>query len=226
MLSAMNTAVVLAGCGRGDGTEITEAVSVLVHCARLGMRARCFAPNQPSVDTIDHATGKADQGTRNLMVEAARIARGDIAPLETLDAHDFDALLFPGGFGAAKNLCDFASKGPQCDVHPQVRRVVGAFAAASKPMGFICIAPVIAARLLPGCELTIGTDAATASALHAMGATHVPKGVTECHVDERALVVSTPAYMHDANPWEVFTGIGKLVEEVARLGRMRGPSGT
>jgi enhancing lycopene biosynthesis protein 2 len=219
----MKTAVILAGCGRGDGTEITEAVSVLVHAARLGMSVRCFAPDQESFDTINHATSEKVPGTRNLMVEAARISRGDITPLSQLYARDFDALVFPGGFGAAKNLCNFATAGESCTAHPEVTRIVQDFASARKPMGFICIAPVLGARVLgtPGgkhcCELTIGTDASTASKIESMGAKHIAKLTTECHVDTQHKVVSTPAYMHEASPFEVFTGIGKLMDEVKRL---------
>ncbi|MEK6703509.1 MAG: isoprenoid biosynthesis glyoxalase ElbB [Planctomycetota bacterium] len=221
----MKCAVILAGCGRADGSEVQESVSVLIHCARVGLTARCFAPDQPQADVINHATGKPAQESRNLLVEAARISRGEISPITQLHARDFDALIFPGGFGAAKNLCNFASKGALCDVHPEVVRVIGEFKAQAKPTGFICIAPVIAARTLGtsgGCELTIGSDPDTARAIEAMGGTHVNTPTTACHVDKKHRVVSTPAYMGDATPFEIFTGIGKLVEEVARMAKEPG----
>ena len=234
-----SVAVVLAGCGRGDGSEIQEAVSVLLHLSRLHARVRCFAPDQAAVDVVDHATGKVEAGGgagggvgsgRNLMVEAARISRGDIAPLAGLHAKDFDAVIFPGGFGVAKNLCTFAKDGAACSVHPQVERVIREFHGLGKPIGLVCIAPVLGARVLgkkaggPGVEVTLGNVPASeagsaASAIEAMGATHVCKHTTECHVDEARRVVSTPAYMHDATPWEVYQGIGELVERVVAMAR-------
>lgn len=220
-------AVILSGCGHLDGAEITESVSVLIHIARHNRTYRCFAPDLPQADVINHATHKAQPGhTRNTMVESARLSRGDIQPLDKLDPLQFAALILPGGFGAAKNLCDFAAKGHDCKALPDAERVIKAFHAAKKPMGFCCIAPALAARVLgtrnagPGLKLTIGTDEATASALATMGNTHVPRAVTECYTDEPNRVVSTPAYMYgNARPHEVFEGIGKLVDSVIALAK-------
>jgi enhancing lycopene biosynthesis protein 2 len=223
-----NVAVVLAGCGRADGSEITEAVSVLVHLSRHGVAYRCFAPDAPQTDVINHATGKPmPGGTRNMMVEAARISRGEISPLAKLDVAEFGAVVFPGGYGAAKNLCTFGlggeKSGAECEVLPDVVRVLKAFHGAKKPIGVICIAPVLAARVLgtrqggPGVKVTIGSDAETAGAIATMGSTNVPKGVTEAYVDEGNRIVSTPAYMCDAKPHEVFEGIGKLVDGVVAM---------
>jgi enhancing lycopene biosynthesis protein 2 len=222
----IKVAVVLGGCGRADGSEIQESVSVLVHLARHGAKYECFAPDAPQADVINHATGKPMAESRNLMVEAARISRGQITPLGALDPAKFDAVIFPGGFGAAKNLCTFAKDGASCSVLPDVERVMKGFASAGKPLGLVCIAPVMAARVFgvakggAGVKLTIGTDDATAQAIGAMGATHVPKDTTQACVDAERRVVTTPAYMHDhATPYEVFTGIGKLVDEVVALAK-------
>jgi enhancing lycopene biosynthesis protein 2 len=160
-----------------------------------------------------------------MMVEAARISRGDIQPLDKLDPLQFSAVIFPGGFGAAKNLCNFASKGTDCEALPDVTRVIKAFHAAKKPIGLCCIAPVLAARVLgtrkdgPGVKLTIGTDADTAAAIATMGNTHVPKGVTEAFTDETNRIVTTPAYMFEAKPHEVFEGIGRMVDVVAAMAK-------
>jgi enhancing lycopene biosynthesis protein 2 len=223
-------AVVLSGCGRADGSEIHESVSILIHLARLGVSYRCFAPDAPQASTINHLTGKpaAEGYTRNMLVEAARIARGDIDALSKLSPADFGALLFPGGYGAAKNLCTFAQHGPRggsnCDVLPDVERVIKAFHLAKKPIGLCCIAPVLAARVLgtrsggPGVKVTIGTDTATADAIAAMGSTNVPRGVTEAYCDDANRIVTTPAYMFgDASPWQVYEGIGRMVEKVVDL---------
>lgn len=221
-------AVVLSGCGRGDGSEIHEAVSILVHLSRLGVAYRCFAPDAPQAEVINHATGRAQAGgTRNMMVEAARIARGEIDPLAKLDPANYSGVVFCGGFGAAKNLCTFAQAGEaggaNCEVLPDVERVIKGFHAAKKPIGLCCIAPVLAARVLgtrkggPGVKVTIGTDQGTAEAIATMGSTNVAKTVTEAYTDDRNKIVSTPAYMCDAGPHQVFEGIGRMVEQVVTI---------
>lgn len=217
-------AVVLCGSGRGDGSEIHESVSVLIHLSRLGAAYRCFAPNKPQADVVDHASGKPANETRNQMVEAARIARGQIEPLAELHPERFDAVVFPGGFGAAKNLCTFAKDGAACTVEPEAARVIKAFHAAGKPIGLCCIAPVLAAKVLgakaggPGCEITLGAQGPAAAAVEQMGARHIVKNVRESHTDARNKIVTSPAYMYDeATPAEVFEGIGKMVEGMVDL---------
>ena len=219
-------AVILSGCGKMDGSEIQEAVSILIHLSKHGREFRCFAPDAPQQDVVNHATNKAQPGhTRNMMVEAARITRGEITPLEKLDPAQFSAAILPGGYGAAKNLCDFASKGHDCEVLPDISRVLKAFHGAKKPVGLCCIAPVLAARVLgtrkdgPGVKVTIGTDEQTAEAIKTMGATHVPRSVAEPYTDEVNRVVTTPAYMFDARPHEVFEGIGKMVDAVVGMAK-------
>ncbi len=216
-------AVVLSGCGVNDGTEITEAVSVLVHLSRLGAKVSCFAPDAPQASVINHATGQPAAGaSRNMMVESARISRGVITSLAKLRAADFDAVIFPGGYGAAKNLSDFATKGADCTVLPDVERVLKDFHAAKKPIGLCCVAPAIAARVLgtrrdgPGCTITLGDGKGTADAVGSMGSQHAARSVTDVCIDEKNRLITSPAYMYDAKPHEVFEGIGRMSEEVVR----------
>jgi len=223
-MTSPRIAVILCGSGRGDGSEITEAVSTLIHLSEAGASYRCFALNAPQHHVINHVTGQIEPGqTRNQMVEAARISRGEITDLAELNAADFDAVIFPGGFGAAKNLCTFALEGPACSVQPQVERVVKEFHAAGKPIGLICIAPVIGAKVLglanggPGVSVTVGKDTGTGQAITSWGSTPNERCVTEVCIDTQRRVVSTPAYMFDAKPHEVFQGIGNLVREVIGL---------
>jgi enhancing lycopene biosynthesis protein 2 len=214
-------AVVLSGCGVFDGSEIHEAVSVLVALDRHGAETVCLAPDVPQLHTIDHLAGKpADGPARNVLIESARIARGKIRDIAAASAEEFDALVFPGGFGAAKNLCDFAAKGPGCAVHPAVARLCQAMNAAKKPIGFACIAPVIAARLF-GATVTIGNDTATAAAIEQMGGKHQTAGPTDICVDEASKIVTTPCYMYDSTPWQVFQGADRMVEAVLRLASAR-----
>jgi enhancing lycopene biosynthesis protein 2 len=217
-------AVVLAGCGRADGSEIHEAVSCLIHLARLGVECACFAPDVPQADVVNHVTGQPMPEKRNVLVESGRIARGDIRPLSALEHSEFDAAVFPGGFGAAKNLCTFARDHENCTVLPDVERTVRAFHGAGKPVAMCCIAPVIGARVLgtarngPGVRVTVGNDPDVGAAIGKMGATNVSKSVTEIEVDETQRVVTTPAYMHgDATPWEVFRGIGPMIEQILAM---------
>lgn len=216
--ASLRVAVVLCGCGRGDGSEIHESVSVLVHLARLGVRYQCFAPDRALADVVDHRTGCVTGETRNALTEAARIARGEIQDLAELKPAEFAALFIPGGFGVAKNLCNFAEAGEGMTVLAGVERVIRAFHGLGKPMGLCCIAPVLVAKVLGpergGVRVTLGDDDSPAArAVSAWGGTHVPARVDQAVTDAERRVVTTPAYMHGrANPHEVFVGIGAMVE--------------
>lgn len=215
--------VVLSGCGVYDGAEIHESVLTLLALDRAGAEAVCLAPDVAQRHVVNHLTGQPAEGeSRNVLVEAARIGRGAVKDLAGFDPSGLDALVLPGGFGAAKNLCDFAFKGADCEVHPEVARVVRAVHAAGKPVGAICIAPVILAKLL-GAEkpkLTIGTDPGTAAAVEKMGGEHVSCGGGRAVVDAERRLVTSPAYMLDSPISEVSAGIERLVAEL--LGMIRG----
>jgi enhancing lycopene biosynthesis protein 2 len=215
-------ALVLAGCGVMDGSEIHEAVSALIHLSRLGAQVQCFAPDKLQMHVIDHVKQQPAPGeSRNVLTESARIARGNIKPLSALDPDHFDAVVFPGGFGAAKNLCDFATKGAQMTVDPEVENVIKGFHNLAKPIGLCCIAPVIAAKVLgtqnegPGCTVTIGNDPQTAKAIQDMGSHHQQQAVTEACIDEKNNLITAPAYMYgDAPIHQVYEGIGRMIEKV------------
>ena len=213
--------VVMAGCGFLDGAEIQEAVATLLALDKRGVEVVNMAPNIAQMHVVNHVNQSEAEYTRNVLIESARIARGDIVDLETVDISTLDAVIFPGGFGAAKNLCEFAVKGVEMTVLPQVESMVKGCFDAGKPMGFICIAPVIAARVLgqhaPGVELTIGNDEGTASAIEHMGARHVKTEPGEIHIDQTRKVVSTPAYMMGPSIAPVFAGIDACVEAVLEL---------
>ncbi|HEY3447746.1 MAG TPA: isoprenoid biosynthesis glyoxalase ElbB [Myxococcales bacterium] len=211
--------VVLAGCGYLDGSEIHEATVTLLELDRLGATVRAAAPDVPQMHVVDHLAGKPTAEKRGVLLEASRLVRGKIEPLSNLKASDLDAVVFPGGFGVAKNLCTFAVDGPKFKVEPQVERLVKEMHAAHKPMGFICIAPVIAAKVLGDQHprLTIGDDRETAAVLEGLGAKHVVCKVDEIAVDERLKVVSTPAYMLGPTIAPVAAGIAKLVAKLIEL---------
>ncbi len=211
---ARRIAVVLSGCGVYDGAEIHESVLALLALDRRGAEAIVCAPDAPQMHVVNHLSGEVEPGaSRNVLVESARIARGAIRDVASVRADEVDGLLLPGGFGAAKNLCDFAVRGKDCSVHPEVARLVREVHAQGKPVGAVCIAPAVVAKVL-GAEkprLTIGTDEATASGLEAMGATHVSCTVAELAVDREKKLVSTPAYMLGKRISEVAEGIDKAV---------------
>jgi len=210
-------AVVLSGCGYLDGAEIHESVVTLLALDRAGAEVQCLAPDKPQRDVVDHRSGEPMEESRNVLVESARIARGEIRDVADARADEFDAVILPGGFGAAKNLSSFAVEGPECTVDPGVERLLRDAHAAGKPIGLICIAPAIAARLFPGVDLTIGSDPDTAGALEQMGAHHKACAVDAYVCDERARVVSCPAYMLGPSIKGVAAGIEQLVDEVLRL---------
>ena len=212
-------AVVLAGCGVYDGAEINEAVLTLLCLEQQGASYQCFAPDMEQMHVINHLTGEPSEGeSRNVLVEAARIARGNIVPLTEADVADFDALLVPGGFGAAKNLSNFAVAGAEMAVQPDFLQLGRAFHAAGKPIGLICIAPVMAAAITgEGTRCTIGNDADTAAAINAMGGEHLECPVSEARVDTAHKMVTTPAYMLAGSVSEAYSGINECVKEVLAL---------
>ncbi len=213
--------VVLSGCGFLDGSEIHEAVLTLLALDRAGAQVVCLAPNIEQSSVVDHRSRKPAEDTRNVLVESARIARGKVQDIGKAKASELDALVLPGGFGAAKNLCNFASAGAKAKVNADVARLVREMHAARKPIGAWCIAPAVLAATLgeKHPKLTIGDDAGTAQALEALGARHVNCPVNEARVDEEQRVVTTPAYMYDARIGDVATGIEKAVKELLRLAR-------
>ena len=215
-----NVAVILSGCGVFDGAEIHESVLVLLALDRANARITCAAPDIPQHHVINHLTQQPAPGeTRNVLVESARIARGQILPLSQLKVNEIDAIILPGGFGAVKNLCDFALKGDGFAVHPEVAKVLLAAHRAGKPLGFACIAPALAAQLFGGekIEFTIGTDAATAASLQKCGGKHVACTVHNVVVDHRLKIVTTPAYMLASRITEAEAGINKMVQAVLAM---------
>ncbi|WP_287796921.1 isoprenoid biosynthesis glyoxalase ElbB [Idiomarina sp.] len=208
-------AVILSGSGVFDGAEVNEAVLTLLHIAKQGASYECFAPDIEQMHTINHLKGKESGDKRNVLEEAARITRGEVKPLTDLDSSEFDALILPGGFGVAKNFCDFAVKGADMTVNDQVLKVGKAFVEAKKPAGYMCISPVLLPHIYgKGVKVTIGNDGEVASAINKMGGEHVNCGVRDIVVDDKHQLVTTPAYMLAENLPDAEEGIRKLVEKV------------
>ena len=211
-------AVILSGCGVYDGAEIYESVITLLRLDQRGAQVQCFAPDIAQLHVINHLTGETMNESRNVLVESARIARGEVKDIREANAEDFDALIVPGGFGSAKNLSNFAVEGTGCTVQPDVLALTEAFAEAGKPVGLICISPALAAKIYgPGVICTIGNDADTAAALNKMGATHKDCAVSEIVEDKARKLVTTPAYMLAQSISEAASGINKLVDRVLEL---------
>ena len=217
---AKKVGVVLSGCGVLDGAEIHEAVITMLALDRQGAEMVLCAPDRDQLHVINHLTGEVVEGERrNVLVEAARIARGAICDVAEVTADELDALILPGGFGAAKNLCDFALQGPDCQVDAGVARLVREVHAQGKPVAAVCIAPALLARVLgdAGPRLTIGTEAASAGALEKLGAHHVVCPVTEAVVDRERKLVTSPAYMLAGRISEAAEGIEKTVTELLKM---------
>ena len=218
---ALRVGVILSGCGFQDGSEIHESVLTLLAIDRAGAEAVCFAPDVPQAQVVDHRTGKKALGSRNALTEAARIARGRVTDVAQADPATLDALVLPGGFGAATTLCTFGADGAKAKVNPDVARLVQGMYAAKKPIGAICIAPALLALVL-GTEhptLTIGNDRATAQRLEALGAKHLACPIQSFVIDEDHRIVSTPAYMLDAPIRRVAEGVERCVQAVVSLAR-------
>lgn len=212
-------AVILSGSGVFDGSEIYESVLTFLRLEHHGVEYQCFAPNVPQLHVINHLTGEVAEGEqRNVLVEAARLARGEIQDLASANPNDFDALIIPGGFGAAKNLSDFAIKGPDCTLNADLVSFARAIHTAGKPVGLICIAPAMTPKLLgSGIQCTIGTDEGVAGAIQTMGGQHQDCSVSDIVIDHEHKVVTTPAYMLAQSISQAASGINKLVDEVIKL---------
>lgn len=217
----VKVAVVLSGAGFLDGSEIHESVLALLALDRHGAEVVCLAPDIPQTSVVDHATRTPSAGSRNVLQESARIARGRIQDVARARASDFDALVLPGGFGAAKNLSNFAAAGAAAEVEPSVARLVRAMHAARKPICALCIAPAVLAAALRNervsARLTIGSDESTAQALESMGAKHVACPVDECRIDDEQRIVTSPAYMYDARISQVAAGIDKAIAALLEM---------
>lgn len=222
--SGKKVAVVLAGSGVFDGSEITEAVSTLIHLSAAGAEFSCYAPDKPQFHALDHTTGN-EMESRNVLTESARIARGKITPLSKLDANSYAALVIPGGFGAAKNLCNHATEAQgdasKMVVDSDLEAAVKAFHASKKPIGLCCISPVIAAHVLK-CKVTVGQAeegdkwpyAGTVGAIQNYGGTHEIKQYNEVCVDQDNKVATSAAYMYEGAPHEVHESVGAMVKAV------------
>ena len=210
--------LVLSGCGVNDGSEIHEAVITMLELDKAGAEMVLMAPNIDQLHIINHATGEEMDDSRNVLIESARISRGNIEDIACVTSDNLDALIFPGGFGVSKNLSDYAMSGMECSVNPDVLRLSREVHNDQKPIGVICIAPAIMAKILAGdTELTIGFDEQTAADIDAMGAKHVLCAVDEIVIDKEKKVVSTPAYMEAKSIKEAASGIEKLVAEILSM---------
>ncbi len=210
-------AVILSGCGVYDGAEIHESVLALLALDRQGAVYQCFAPDIAQHHVINHLTGDEMKESRNVLAESARIARGNIKPLSEFNAAAYDALLLPGGFGAAKNLSTLAFDGPECSVNQDVTAAVTSMVDAAKPIGALCIAPAVVARIVRGAKVTIGSDEATIGAITAMGGSHQVTSHAEVVIDESLKLVTSPCYMLDASISQIAKGADHTVRELLRL---------
>ena len=209
--------VLLSGCGVFDGAEIHESVATLLALSKAGAEVIFAAPNRDQHHVVNHLDGSEMTETRNIRIEAARIARGNVLDVTEINVNEIDALFIPGGFGAAKNFCSFAFEGANANIEDDIKSLIQTVHQANKPIGAVCIAPAVLALSLGKGTLTIGSDAGTAEALESLGATHKVCPVTEMVVDHDNKIVTAPAYMEDAPIHEVAEGIQKAVQAVLEL---------
>lgn len=210
-------AVVLSGCGVYDGAEIHEAVLTMFAIDSNGAAYEIFAPDIDQHHVVNHLKGTETDETRNVLIESARIARGKIKALSEFSGKTFDAIIFPGGYGAAKNLSSFAFDGSNCRVNDQVEAVIREMVSLGKPIGALCISPVILAKILGNVKITIGDDPETIRAIEEMGATHVTTTHGEVVVDQQKKIVTTPCYMLDATIAQIGEGANNLVKAILEM---------
>ena len=205
-------AIIIGGCGHRDGSEIHETTMTMLAVEEHGATYQMFAPNRNQYHVLNHLDGTEMHEQRNMLVEAARIARGNILPLENFDVNQFDAVIFPGGFGVAKNFFNYAFKGMDCEVNEQIAHIIQSVHQAEKPIGALCISPVLMAKILGNITVTIGQDAKTARDIEQMGATNVNTSNGDVVTDKKNKIFSTPCYMLDANLVDIHEDAYNLVE--------------
>lgn len=210
----MKFAVILSGSGVYDGAEIHESVCALLAIKKFGGEYEIFAPDVKQHHVINHITGEEMPESRNVLVEAARIARGNIKSLDEYKAEDYDVLILPGGFGAAKNLSSFAFDGENMTVNSQVTDAVTSTHKLGKPIGAMCISPVILSKLIPGAKLTIGSDSGTANMVVTMGSEHINTDHAQVIVDSENKLFSTPCYMLDADILQIMNGAENIINKI------------
>lgn len=214
----MKCAIILAGCGQHDGSETHEVILTLLSLDQEGISWDAFAPDIKQSRVVNHVDETmCTSESRAVLQESARLVRGHIAPLDTLHVDDFDAIIFPGGLGAVTTLCDWLEKKSAFNFIPEVQRVIDEARSEKKPMGFICIAPVMISKIYPDAELTIGNDKEVAAIIESTGCKHINCAADEIVIDFKNKVVSTPANMLAPRITEVYTGIRKLVRALKRL---------
>ncbi len=218
----MKAGVLLSGSGVMDGSEIHESVLTLLHLDKKGLDIICMAPNYNQARVVNHSSNEIIKtDTRNMLVESARIARGEIKDISDVDSEDIDMLLLPGGFGAAVNLCSFAEEGPSCSVNPEVEKLIVEMIDKNKPIGALCIAPALVARIFGKrkikVKLTIGNNPDTADAINKMGAEHIDCPVNQAVIDREARVVTAPAYMLAKSIKDVEESVKAMIDGIFEL---------
>lgn len=208
-------AVILAGSGVFDGSEIHEATLTMLAIMQHGGTYQCFAPDKKQHHVVNHLSGDEMPETRNVLIESARIARGNVKNILELHAKDFDALVIPGGFGVAKNLCDYAVKGADLSVIPEVENALKQFQSAGKPIAALCISPVIVSKVFDGAKVTIGEDRTTAGHIAQIGGHHVNTTHGEVIFDEKYNLFTTPCYMLDANIEQIYQGAFNIIKAIS-----------
>ena len=213
-------AVILSGCGYLDGTEITEAISVFICLSEQNIDYQVFAPKMNISPTAHFDESLSELSPRNVLEESSRLSRGKISNLDELNPSQFDGIVFPGGYGVVKHLCSWAQDGSRCSVNNDIKLIIETFFKKSKPILALCIAPALIARILGQIKpisLTIGNDTATAQEIEKTGCEHINCEVTDFITDRESKVISSPAYMYEAHPHEVFTGIKKAIKEFCEM---------
>ncbi len=211
-------AVILAGCGNRDGSETHETLSVLLAIDKRGIEYQCFAPNG-DFEVFNHIEGKKSGEKRHLITEASRLCRGNIKALSMYKAEDYDALIIPGGMGAAQNLSNYAFVGKDIIVNQEVEKAILETYSANKPIGALCIAPMLLAKVLgdKNPTLTLGNDCPAAQDAISLGCNHQICKSNEVAVDVKHKIVTTPAYMVATHISEIFEGSDNLVEQICKL---------
>lgn len=225
----MKIGVLLHGSGVYDGTEIQEAVLSLLAIRELGHEYICLAPDIQQHHVINHTNGEEMSERRNVLVESARIARGEIEALTLSHVDKIDALVLPGGFGTAKNFTKWAFSGPDGEIDPLVRDFLRSVIKQAKPIAALCMSPTTVAKALQDTgvksTLSVGSNEAASpydidaisGGMEVAGARVEMKTVEEVSVDVENKIVCAPCYMMEADILQIRSNIYQAVKKMIDL---------
>lgn len=217
-------ALFLSGSGYLDGSEITEATSLIIALSKYGIAVDFFAPNRNQSDVVNHNTNQESSESRNILIESARITRGNVLPLDEFNAELYNAVVLPGGFGAVKNFTTFLQDGHNAQLHSDIKKALENAIFHKLWIVGICAAPLVIALALRDLNIENSTisfgdqnnSVDFINALNHWKIKHAETKIDEHHIDYHNKLITSGAYMfHDASPYDIYICSDIIIKELS-----------